>query len=112
MPYNLRAKGLAVVVVCAYAASFFSNYVNPIGMANAGWKYYLLYNCWLVVMFVTVWFLFVETKSTVLEEVALAFDGDKALVGGGVGTLAEKELAIQQSTYGEVEMIEDSQTKV
>jgi sugar porter (SP) family MFS transporter len=36
LPYPIRARGLAVVVLCAYAAVFFANYVNPVGLANAG----------------------------------------------------------------------------
>ncbi|KAJ5197727.1 uncharacterized protein N7498_006844 [Penicillium cinerascens] len=84
LPYHLRAKGLAIVVIGAYAAAFFGNYVNPVGLANAGWKYYLLYDCWLVVIFVTIYFLFVESRNTTLEEISVIFDGDDALVGGGV----------------------------
>lgn len=83
LPYDLRAKGLAVVVICAYTANFFGTYVSPVGLANAGWKYYLLYDCWLVVVFVVFYFLLVETKNTTLEEVSVIFDGDDALVGGG-----------------------------
>lgn len=93
LPYHLRAKGLAVVVVCSYAASFFGTYVNPIGLANAKWKYYILYDCWLVVIFVVFYFLIVETKNTTLEEISVIFDGDDALVGGGVEmSKREKEM--------------------
>ena len=112
LPYPIRAKGLAVVVLCAYAAAFFANYVNPVGLANAGWRYYILYDCWLVVMWITIYFLFVETKKVPLEEIAKIFDGEDALVGGGLEmTKREKEFeAIEKSAATHVEEIELSRT--
>lgn len=45
-----------------------STFVNPIGMGNAGWKYLLMYVCWLAFEIVCVYFLFPETKGRTLEE--------------------------------------------
>ena len=45
LPYSIRARGLAVVVLCAYAAVFFANYVNPVGLANAGVSIPTKYHC-------------------------------------------------------------------
>lgn len=102
LPYDLRAKGLAVVVICAYAANFFGTYVNPVGLANAGWKYYLLYDCWLVVVFVVFYFLLVETKNTTLEEVSVIFDGEDALVGGGKDMSRREMQMIEMKSGGAV----------
>jgi len=104
LPYSMRARGLAVVVLCAYAAVFFANYVNPIGLANAGWKYYILYDCWLVVILITIYFLFPETKNTPLEEIAKIFDGDDALVGGGV-ELSKRELEAKGAMFEHIEEV-------
>lgn len=112
LPYETRARGLAVVVICAYAASFFSTYVNPIGLAS-GWKYYLLYDCWLVVLFVAFYFLLVETKNTTLEEIGIVFDGEDALVGGGL-EMSKKEQEMYELKEPEVmeEHVETAPTEV
>lgn len=107
LPYDLRAKGLAVVVICAYAAAFFSNYVNPIGLANATWKYYILYDCWLVVIWVTIYFLFVESRNTTLEEISIIFDGEDALVGGGI-EMSRREKQLVEMKEGAVEHTEEA----
>jgi hypothetical protein len=40
-----------------------------------------------------VWFFYVETRNTPLEEIAKYFDGDAAMVGGAGGTEKARELA-------------------
>jgi sugar porter (SP) family MFS transporter len=104
LPYSIRAKGVAAMVLCAYSAVFFANYVNPVGLANAGWKWYLLYDCWLVVIFTVIYFLFPETKNTPLEEIAKVFDGDDALVGGGL-EMSKKEMDMKQMMIEQVEEV-------
>ena len=49
LPYRIRANGIMVQSLSTNLALFFGQYVNPIGIDNAGWKFYLLYECWLVV---------------------------------------------------------------
>lgn len=48
LPYHLRAKGLTVLNLSISLASFFGQYVNPLGIQNLGWKYYIVYEVWLV----------------------------------------------------------------
>ncbi|KAI9147075.1 Lactose permease [Paramyrothecium foliicola] len=101
LPYHLRAKGLTVLNLSISLALFFGQYVNPIGIKNLGWKYYIVYEAWLVielssnssayfsprntsrpkhnlnmVQLIVVYFLFPETKGATLEEIVIAFDGD------------------------------------
>ncbi|CAM0139080.1 hypothetical protein VKS41_007892 [Umbelopsis sp. WA50703] len=78
MPFTIRAKGMAVQGLCVNLALFFNNYVNPIAFGALGWKYYLVYVCWLVVELFVVWKFYVETKGRTLEELAEIFDGDQA----------------------------------
>jgi len=40
-PFHVRAKGITVFQWFGRAAGFFNQLVNPIGIANAGWKYYI-----------------------------------------------------------------------
>lgn len=56
------------------ASSFLVNYINPIGLGNLGWRYYIipcLFDCLLLVI---VYCTFVETQRLTLEEVAVVFD--------------------------------------
>jgi len=82
MPYNIRAKGLAYETMCSQLASFFNSYVNPIGLAAIGWKYYLVYCAWLPVELIVVILFYKETKGKTLEELAVIFDGEVAAVVG------------------------------
>ena len=81
VPYALRAKGLAVMFFCVNAALFFNNYVNPVALKAIRWKYYIVYDIWLLVELVVVYLFYPETKGPTLEEMARIFDGDNAAVG-------------------------------
>lgn len=69
-PFHARAKGIAVFQWWGRAAGFFNQFVNPIGIANAGWKYYISYCVFLLFEVIFVWFLFPETSNRTLEELA------------------------------------------
>ena len=73
LPYRLRAMGLSILVFSTKAASFFNQFVNPIGMDSLGWKYYLVYVGWLVVEIAVFWLLYPETKGYTLEKIQEAF---------------------------------------
>ncbi|KAM0277047.1 hypothetical protein ACHAQH_006117 [Verticillium albo-atrum] len=77
-PYALRSRGIAFFQLFGRLASFFTTFVNPIGMDNASWKYLIFYCCWLAFEVVFVWFLFPETAGRTLEELAFLFE-DKHL---------------------------------
>lgn len=79
LPYSIRAKGLAVELFGIYGSLTLMAFVNPIGLENIGWRYYILFCVLLVVFLVITWFLFPETKGHSLEEIAVIFDGPRAL---------------------------------
>lgn len=54
--------------------------VNPIGLQNIGWKYYLVYVAILSVESFIAYGWFIETKGKALEEIALLFDKDQVEV--------------------------------
>lgn len=60
---------------CISASSFAVNYINPVGLENIKWRYYLITCVWLVVEIVVIYFTFVETVGLSLEEIAVLFDG-------------------------------------
>ncbi|KAL6354263.1 hypothetical protein LRP88_11589 [Fusarium phalaenopsidis] len=49
LPFRLRAMGLSILLFANKAALFFNQFVNPVGMDDLGWKYYLVYVVWLLV---------------------------------------------------------------
>lgn len=49
LPYHLRAKGLTIVSLSVSLSLFFGQYVNPVGIQNLGWKFYIVYEVWLVI---------------------------------------------------------------
>jgi hypothetical protein len=69
-PFAVRARGITIFQWWGRCAGFFNQFVNPIGIGNAGWKYYLSYVIWLAFEIVFVYFLFPETSGRTLEELA------------------------------------------
>ncbi|SMQ52647.1 unnamed protein product [Zymoseptoria tritici ST99CH_1A5] len=93
LPYNLRAKGLTLMFFAVNLALFFNQYVNPVALKDIGWKYYIVYCVWLAIELAVVYFFYIETRYTPLEEIAKYFDGDAALLGGAAGTSKGNMLA-------------------
>lgn len=77
LPYNIRARGLAIMVFFAYLSNAFNAFVNPWALDAMGWKYYLVYCGWLVLELLFVIVFIIETKGRTLEETAALFDGVK-----------------------------------
>lgn len=86
LPYSIRAKAMCYMFGCVDLALFFNTYINPIALNDIGWKYYIVYCVWLAVELIVVYFFYIETKNTPLEEIARHFDGDAALIGGHAAT--------------------------
>ncbi|KAK2597881.1 hypothetical protein N8I77_012636 [Diaporthe amygdali] len=84
-PYYLRSKGLAIEMVSVYSCLVIAAFCNPIGLESIGWKYYIVFCCFLVFIAATVYFYFPETKGYTLEEIAVIFDGEDAALGGAHG---------------------------
>ncbi|EKG15262.1 General substrate transporter [Macrophomina phaseolina MS6] len=65
LPFGIRAKGLALLIGSIKGASFFHQFVNRVSLEKLGWKYYIVYCFWLVVVLATVG-QFSETKTKVV----------------------------------------------
>ncbi|KAF9890855.1 hypothetical protein FE257_005431 [Aspergillus nanangensis] len=92
LPYSIRAKGMTMMWLCIDAALFFNQYINPIALDALEWKYYIFYCVWLGLELTVVWFFYIETRNTPLEEIAKYFDGENAMIGGAAGTEKAREL--------------------
>lgn len=81
LPYNIRAKGFAIMNITIYSTNAFNSLVNPVALNTIGWKYYLFYCGWLVLELLFVMVYIVETRARTLEETAALFDGIKVRRG-------------------------------
>lgn len=79
LPYSIRAKGMATYVFSTKAAVFVNQFVNPIGLENIGWRFYLVYVAVLAVESFIAYGFFLETKGKTLEEIAIIFDGEEVM---------------------------------
>jgi Sugar (and other) transporter len=85
---------LTVTWVTAIVAIFFNTFVNPIALGAIGWKYYIVFVVVLIVMCVTSYFYYPETRGHSLEQMGYIFDGEDA----SAPTPAEtKERAVSMS---------------
>ncbi|CAK7235365.1 hypothetical protein SBRCBS47491_009268 [Sporothrix bragantina] len=88
-PYAQRARGIAIFQFFGKAAQFFGTNVNPVGLDAIGWKFLLVYSCWIVVEAGLIYWLWPETSGRTLEELAFLFEEDqqqeqiKKVHGGG-----------------------------
>jgi MFS family permease len=76
LPYSIRAKGMATYVFATKIAVFVNQYVNPIGLENIGWRFYIVYVAVLATESFIAYGWFLETKGKALEEIAVIFDGE------------------------------------
>lgn len=47
-PFSIRSKGLTCELLSIYASLVIAAFVNPIGLDNIGWRYYIVFCCFLV----------------------------------------------------------------
>lgn len=81
-------------------ALFFNSYVNPVALDKLNWKYYIVYDVWLFVELVVVYFFYIETRNTPLEEIVKYFDGETALLGGDLATEKARQILIEEGLSG------------
>ncbi|TFK46923.1 MFS general substrate transporter [Heliocybe sulcata] len=76
-PYHVRSKGLTVFQWWSKSALFLNQFVNPIGISAAGWKFYASYCLFLLFEVIFVYLFFPETANRTLEELAFLYEGDE-----------------------------------
>ncbi|PIB02455.1 Lactose permease [Cercospora beticola] len=78
-PFSIRSKGLTCELLSIYCSLVIAAFVNPIGLENIGWRYYIVFCCLLVIFLAITYFVFPETRGHSLEEIAEIFDGPRAV---------------------------------
>jgi MFS family permease len=81
-PFVHRAKGVAITQTFSRGAGAFNQFVNPIGIDNIGWHYYIVYVVWLAIESTIIFFLYPETKGPSLEELSRLFEDEDPLRKG------------------------------
>ncbi|EAU82583.1 hexose transporter [Coprinopsis cinerea okayama7 len=76
-PFHVRAKGITIFQIFSRCAGFFNQFVNPIGIENVGWYFYLSYVGFLLFEVLFIFFMFPETHGKTLEELAFLFEKDE-----------------------------------
>ncbi|KAI7932053.1 MFS hexose transporter [Pyricularia oryzae] len=110
LTYKQRATGLSIFLFVMKTASVFNQFVNPIGMDALGWKFYLVYCCWLLIEITVFYFLYPETKGYTLERMQEVFGDvikydcpeEKATIAGNLDEAAEKA-SMKDDSYKHVE---------
>lgn len=98
---------MTVMFLMVDIALFFNQYVNPVALNHIGWKYYILHDCQIAVELVVVYFFYIETRHTLLEEIVRHFNGDDAVIGGAVVNTKSRELAAETGGLNTVNMSEE-----
>ncbi|EKV07410.1 hypothetical protein PDIG_72710 [Penicillium digitatum PHI26] len=98
LPFQLRAKGLAITLTTDSMACFFNQFINPIALAAIHWRYFTVYLACLVIFGVTIYFLFPETKGLSLEEVARIFEKEKTYQVETPADVSQELLVFQKTS--------------
>jgi MFS family permease len=77
--YSTRSKGLTAELLSVYGSLIILAFVNPVALDNIGWRYYIFFCCFDVLVLAVTYFVFPETKGYSLEEIAKVFDGPAAV---------------------------------
>jgi hypothetical protein len=109
-PYALRSRGLTVTWITAILAIFFNTFINPIALEAIGWKYYIVFVVVLVIMCLTTYFFYPETRGHSLEQMAFIFDGEDA-AAPRAEFVKERALSVSHAEEAKVPSVE-AQEKV
>ncbi|GAA5869795.1 hypothetical protein JCM8547_005845 [Rhodosporidiobolus lusitaniae] len=74
LTFSTRASGMALYTWMMNATMCANQWINPIALEAAGWKFYFVFLAALIVLFLMHYRFLVETRGLSLEEIALLFD--------------------------------------
>ncbi|KAF8138799.1 hypothetical protein EV363DRAFT_546807 [Boletus edulis] len=76
-PFHVRASGIAIFQWWYCGGAVFNQFVNPIGIDLAGWRWYIFYCVWDAFQVLIVYFMFPETSGRTLEELTFLCEDDQ-----------------------------------
>ncbi|KAK2609596.1 hypothetical protein N8I77_003091 [Diaporthe amygdali] len=77
MNYSIRANGVAFSYLMLNVLALIFVFIMPIGLANIGWKMYMVNASWDIVIVALIAVFWIETKGKTLEEIDAIFEGEK-----------------------------------
>jgi MFS family permease len=110
--YQHRARGVTVTYVSTFIALFFNLFVNPVALKNIAWKYYIVYVAILIIICITIYFTYPETRGHSLEEIAIVFDGEQAAIPNPEAVLQQVDNDAESDTVKEKVNVEELEHKV
>lgn len=72
-----RSLFFAFTMLTINASSFVASFINPIGIQNLSWRYYIVQCVFNALLTAIIYFTFAETHGLTLEEIAVIFDGEE-----------------------------------
>ncbi|KAF1841291.1 general substrate transporter [Cucurbitaria berberidis CBS 394.84] len=91
LKFSQRAKGVSISQALGYAFSCMNQYTLPIAIKHINWRYYAIVASFNVVIIVTMWVYFPESKGMSLEELDQVFEGVVHHEGIGIDGIQEAE---------------------
>ncbi|GFZ48379.1 hypothetical protein JCM24511_06127 [Saitozyma sp. JCM 24511] len=109
MSFALRAKGLVWFLLITDLNAIVTRYVNPVGLANIKWWYFVVFCFLYLASILGVIFLYPETRNKTLEEIEAEIDGVElhALTESSQeAVIVEKEIELCHLELGHVSRID------
>ncbi|KAF4954511.1 hypothetical protein FSARC_12124 [Fusarium sarcochroum] len=94
LPYNMRANGIAMQGIVLKSCGVLVSMAFPYMLEAIGWKTYIINASWNILLWIYIYFQWVETKGLTLEEVDALFDGQVHTGSDGVEVL-EKGVTLE-----------------
>lgn len=104
LSFSIRATGAACFAVTNELCGFFVTMVFPHMFAGIGWRTYMVNASWNVLLWLVVYFTWVETKGRTLEEISELFDGEKHSDTPDLAQLKAKTTDVSAETAISVEV--------
>ncbi|KAK7408442.1 hypothetical protein QQX98_009369 [Neonectria punicea] len=92
---KMRAKAMGTFKLTAGAAGFLNTFVGPIALSNIGYWFYVFFVFWDTFEMTFMYFLFVETKGSTLEELDVIFEAKNPRKASVAAAKARKRIIKQ-----------------
>lgn len=97
LSYNMRANGIAMQGMLLKICGVLVSMAFPFMMERIGWKSYIVKASWNILIWLYIYFQWVETKGLCLEDIDKLFDGESHF-NHGDGAVLEKGTSVSHHT--------------
>ena len=104
LSYNMRANGIALQGILIKSCGVLVTMAFPYMMASIGWKSYIVNASWNILIWLYIYFQWVETKGQTLEQIDAIFDGVKHSDVPDLDAVTGKDLEFQSVEHTQIEV--------